>query len=680
MACVARPETIVKEQPSWLTDKSENDNVVGNIRSFIRILESFAENTERIGRDIAKYGKRSSLHDWERMNLTEDVITTILDVHEKIVYKTCRLANKRPIKQEPKEEEGDFELPEKRVKLEIADAPEYSPGSMENLLTDIGITTYSPQVVIVDKHGRKSKFSNSAWVTFELGSKRADALLKLFDGDHCDLWDYGQKLKRCRMDLCGVVLRKKLSDWEILKLETMRLTVDFLCELYPSFLGFDISSSKFTMENEIVAQSLRSYAAILTTLAEKTSRGECEEMMAPIIASALDAHAEVVGKMSKSVRKRKSQEMHVERKIPVITLTQQDEYTDPSATAADSAFLTFDPPASDFDPFPTYLVGNIRSKHSSITPGRQRFTFLALEGGHFGKCEDATLVAKMLTDLGIGTSPDEVVVPIGQHHDSFASISQFTRVTFEVNAARTAQIMMMFDGERCELKDHIDEAEFPIFYKTCLLQELTEWDALKIDTILLAVGFISNVYPYEDGYSFNTFKHSLTVFKDQRQVKTLDVEDLILEHVKVFAQSILLLKDVGRDEMKKYAVELIKETFDRLEAKQKIEEMENQLLGWEENLYENDIPTPKLKKKTKKHSEDAEREIQNDLQQVRATTAYAFLGDSVNIPDPRKNRVSTVSKSIPDPKNSRSVIKEQAPPAPPANNKRSSTGRFKKNS
>ncbi|CAI2351938.1 unnamed protein product [Caenorhabditis sp. 36 PRJEB53466] len=248
-------------RPTWLTNRLENKIAVGNVRALIRILENVVEKTERVGREILDENDENANNENHDFTL-ENIMTIALNVHSEIVARTNVFADKL----------RNFESPQETPKrdgtilgrmFEVKESPstpsipppisdtwrplpdrfkvgeirknhfEVQPGNLHrftlwsrslegsdadklrisNVLNNLGIEIY-PEAIAIPKGQRNSGYSTKEMrkrVTFEVDEMRTFEILRKCDGDSCKLAG------------AGVLLMEELSEWDVIRMETMNL-------------------------------------------------------------------------------------------------------------------------------------------------------------------------------------------------------------------------------------------------------------------------------------------------------------------------------------------------------------------------------------------------------------------------------------------------------------------------
>ncbi|CAI2351932.1 unnamed protein product [Caenorhabditis sp. 36 PRJEB53466] len=276
--------------------------------------------------------------------------------------------------------------------------------------------------------------------------------------------------------------------------------------------------------------SIRAYIEILTKLANQIERegGVRTSLTGSLVRIAKDAHDH-----TNRILEREKNERTPEKafKAPLPFDRSKSDYR--PRMGAPKKLLS--PPGS------VSAIGNIR---------RQRFTVFSV---WFGLSNDVnkSKVAEILTNIGIRTEEPDVSIPAKKKMGVFEEVGSLSRITFEVDHARTLALLRKFDGDRCDLTKSSDN------YFTCYLQdatifkELSDWDVLKMTFTRYAILFLRNAWPWTQGFILEAFKDTLTVWKSGSQIKMYKWE-MLMENKQLVDKTITHLTEEGKNRMKAY--------------------------------------------------------------------------------------------------------------------------------
>ncbi|CAI2351830.1 unnamed protein product [Caenorhabditis sp. 36 PRJEB53466] len=534
------------EVPKWLTDKLENELVVNNLRSYIRVLESVTEKAAHAGTLISEVGR---VTDGIRQKMMEDIIENALEAHAKMVNKTVRIV-KRKVPSKRSTVIGRTEVPivqkvavctpRKSCKVPSMIVPSArivgnmrenqsttAPGKSQKFvllghlcfghfsekkelvaraLTAIGIATIGHEVDLAQFGPFSNGFEALTALIFEVDDRKTAIILNLISDGNCCLKKYTTDFR-----LKDLVIMKAISRWRVLKMETTRLCTEFLTEKYSPIDGY-----------------------VVTHCEEAAVVKKCGKLVEKITVEDLIANYQDV----------------FEKTISLLDLDAKNEMKDYAvdflkrwntsrkASAADNA------------------SGKTRTDQESIKPGRQRFSLVGFPATTFTKKQK--LVAKALTSIGVSTEPSEVAPAVGQvcFHDYFSG-EMFFSFTFAVGDGKTSSILnLLSDNDVCCVGQYTDDSAMKAVK---IMKEISDWDILKMETVRFSVVFLNKTYSPINGYAFEMCNNSVDVKKSGNTVEKITVEDLIVKYPDAFEKTIReLLDKEGKIEMEKYAAEILK--------------------------------------------------------------------------------------------------------------------------
>ncbi|CAI2351826.1 unnamed protein product [Caenorhabditis sp. 36 PRJEB53466] len=204
---------------------------------------------------------------------------------------------------------------------------------------------------------------------------------------------------------------------------------------------------------------------------------------------------------------------------------------------------------------PVRPAGGIRGSHS-ILRNRHRFTLLGMFLGE-NLAENRMTVAGVLTRIGVLAFSSEIHIPPDQNTDSYSAIDTVHRVTFALNERLATMLLEKFDGDECDLKKH-RQNELSDFNGMLLMRELTEWDALRMDTARVSLPIFKEVYHPIDGFALGTQFDRIIVWQDHVKMQEITIEDLIHKNTRLFIRILYNLNPIGMEEMRSYAIDFMK--------------------------------------------------------------------------------------------------------------------------